>query len=63
MGKFELTIGPDGVSGIQASACVYEPQGPLFGRSGRQMIVGPGHARAGTQIARFGTTPGGYLGG
>jgi hypothetical protein len=34
-----------------------------IGRSGRRMIVGPGHARTGTQIARFGTTPGGYLGG
>jgi hypothetical protein len=38
-------------------------QRPLFGRSGRRLIVGPGHARTGTQIARFGTTPGGYLGG
>jgi hypothetical protein len=27
------------------------------------MTVGPGHARTGSQIVRFGTTPGGYLGG
>jgi hypothetical protein len=62
MGKFELTIGPD-ISGIQASAYVYERATLAIRRSGRQMIVGPGHARAGTQIARFGTTPGSYLGG
>jgi hypothetical protein len=35
----------------------------LIGRSGRRLTVGPGHARTGTQIARFGTTLGGYLGG
>ena len=36
-------------------------QHPLIGRSGRRLTVGPGHARTGTQIARFGATPGGYL--
>ena len=31
-------------------------------RSGRRLTVGPGHVRTGTQIARFGSTPGGYFG-
>jgi hypothetical protein len=35
---------------------------PLIGGSGRRLTAGPGHARTGIQIARFGTTPGGYLG-
>jgi hypothetical protein len=42
---------------------VMRHNGTLIGRSGPRLIVGPAHARAGTQIARFGTTLGGYIGG
>jgi hypothetical protein len=48
--KAELTVAAT-VSDMQSSPAMYaSTQRPLIGRSGRQLTVGAGHARIGTQI-------------